>query len=58
MLFACFLAEDELLIEPEVGVAISLAECEELAKEGFKDLWELASEFSQNRVGSASNLDQ
>ena len=33
MLFARFLAENELLIEPEMGVAISLAEAEELAKE-------------------------
>ena len=32
MLFARFLAESHLLIEPEMGVAISLEECEELAK--------------------------
>ena len=33
MLFARFLAENQLLIEPTSGVAISLEECEELAAE-------------------------
>lgn len=33
MLFARFLAENHLLIEPEMGVAITLDESEELAKE-------------------------
>jgi hypothetical protein len=50
MLFARFLAENELLIEPEMGVAISLDECEELAKEEGKDLWTLASEFAQRML--------
>jgi len=50
MLFARFLAENDLLIEPEMGVAISLAECEELAKEDGKDLWILASEFAQQML--------
>jgi Eco57I restriction-modification methylase len=50
MLFARFLAENELLIEPDMGVAISLEECEELAKEDGKDLWTLASEFAQQML--------
>ena len=50
MLFARFLAENDLLIEPEMDVAISLAECEELAKEEGKDLWTLASEFAQQML--------
>lgn len=50
MLFARFLAENDLLIEPEMGVAISLEECEELAKEEGKDLWSLASEFAQRML--------
>ena len=50
MLFARFLAENELLIEPEMGVAISLEECEELAKEEGRDLWTLASEFAQRML--------
>ena len=33
MLFARFLAENNLLMEPEMGVAVTLAECEELAKQ-------------------------
>ncbi len=47
MLFARFLAENQLLIEPELGVAISLEECEELAKEQGTDRWSLASHFAQ-----------
>lgn len=50
MIFARFLAENELLIETEMGVAISLEECEELAKEDGKDLWALASEFAQKML--------
>ncbi|MBW1927518.1 MAG: SAM-dependent DNA methyltransferase, partial [Deltaproteobacteria bacterium] len=33
MLFARFLAENDLLIEPEMGIAVSLEECEELARD-------------------------
>ena len=50
MLFARFLAENDLLIEPDMRVAISLEECEELAKEEGKELWVLASEFAQNML--------
>lgn len=50
MLFARFLAENDLLIEPDMGVAISLEECEELAKEDGKDLWTLASELAQRML--------
>jgi hypothetical protein len=46
MLFARFLAESNLLIEPESGVAISLAECRELARQQGKDWLVLASEFA------------
>ena len=37
MLFARFLAENHLLIEPEMGVAVTLDECEELAKDEGTD---------------------
>ena len=47
MLFARFLAENHLLIEPTSGVAISLDECEELAAEEGTDLWGLAAQFAQ-----------
>lgn len=46
MLFARFLAESNLLIEPESGVAISLDECRELARQQGKDWLVLASEFA------------
>lgn len=50
MLFARFLAENDLLIEPDMGVAVSLEECEELAKEEGTDLWTLASRFAQQML--------
>ena len=46
MLFARFLAENHLLIEPESGVAISLRDCRDLARERGKDQWALAGEFA------------
>ena len=42
MLFARFLAETDLLIEPESGVAITLDEVQELAREKATDWLELA----------------
>ena len=50
MLFARFLAENHLLIEPEMGVTITLNECEELAKEDGIDKWELAARFSHGML--------
>src|SRR6201988_461987 len=46
MLFSRFLAECDLLIEPNSGVAISLDECRELAAEQSKDWLSLATEFA------------
>jgi len=49
MLFARFLAENNLLMypDPDDPVAVSLEDCEELAKdEGAKDGWELAGRFA------------
>ena len=46
MLFARFLAECDLLIEPEMGIAISLAECRELAMEKRVDWLTLATELA------------
>jgi len=43
MLFARFLAENQLLIEPQSGVPISMAECKELARERGEDPWATAS---------------
>jgi hypothetical protein len=50
MLFARFLAENHLLIEPEIGVAITLDECEELAKEECVDKWALAARFAHRML--------
>ncbi|MGC9454630.1 MAG: SAM-dependent DNA methyltransferase, partial [Phycisphaerae bacterium] len=50
MLFARFLAENDLLIEPEMGVAMSLSEAEELAKEQGEDVWVFASRCAQRML--------
>ena len=50
MLFARFLAENHLLIEPEIGVAITLKECEELAKEESVDKWAMAARFAHHML--------
>ncbi|MBK7780582.1 MAG: N-6 DNA methylase [Ardenticatenia bacterium] len=47
MLFARFLAENGLLIHPAHGVAVTLAECAEIAaEEGSGDGWELAGRYA------------
>jgi len=50
MLFARFLAENGLLIEPETGVAISMEECEELAREAGEDHRSMAAHFAQGSL--------
>ncbi|MEW6071032.1 MAG: N-6 DNA methylase [Planctomycetota bacterium] len=52
MLFARFLAENGLLIEPTHGIAVTLAECEELAREKSPegDPWPLAARFAQGML--------
>jgi len=50
MLFARFLAENDFLIEPDSGMAISLAEAEELAKSAKVDLWTYASRCAQQML--------
>jgi hypothetical protein len=57
MLFARFLAENQLLIEPTSGVAISLDECEELAAEEGTDLWGLAAQFAQEMLPQIFRTD-
>ena len=47
MLFARFLAENNLLMHPELGVPVTLQECAELAPEyGEPDGWQLAARFA------------
>lgn len=50
MLFARYLAENHLLIEPDAGVAISLEECEELAREEGVDTWALAGRYAEKML--------
>ncbi len=50
LLFARFLAENDLLVEPESGMALSLDECRELAREQNKDWLVLASDFAQRML--------
>ena len=53
MLFARFLAENGLLIEPELGVSVSLDDCENLAKEAGReglDKWTLAARFAHGML--------
>src|SRR6266496_5613897 len=47
MLFARFLAENGLLIHPEAGVAVSLAEVADLAREeGEPDPWVISARYA------------
>lgn len=50
MLFARFLAENHLLIEQELSVAVTLDECEELAKEKGMDKWAMAARFAHRML--------
>ena len=50
MLFACFLAENHLLMEPESGVAVTLDECEELGKDEDLDRWGMAARFAHRML--------
>ena len=52
MLFARFLSENSLLFEPDMGIAISLDECEDLAraKEESVDKWALAARFAHRML--------
>lgn len=50
MLFARFLAEADLLIEPDSGVAITLDEVQELAREKATDWLPLASDYAERML--------
>ncbi len=50
MLFARFLAESDLLIEPGSGMPLTLDECQELALEQSTDWLELASTFAERML--------
>lgn len=50
MLFARFLAENDLLQHPEYGVTLSVDDVRELAAESGDDPWELAATFAAARL--------
>ena len=50
MLFARFLSENDLLIEPTTGVAVTLEECDELAQEDGLDRWTLAMRYAHRML--------
>lgn len=50
MIFARFLAENDLLIDPTHGVPMSLEECKELADKEKTDLWVYASRCAQQML--------
>jgi hypothetical protein len=50
MFFARFLAESHLLLEPVSGVAVSLDEVRELARESSEDPWALAGRFAERML--------
>lgn len=50
LLFARFLAENDLLVEPNSSMALSLDECRELARERGVDWLVLASDFAQRML--------
>jgi hypothetical protein len=57
MLFARFLAENALLIEPESGMDITLEDCQALARERRRDWLELAAEFAQRMLPQIFRMD-
>ena len=57
MLFARFLAENQLLMHPD-GVPVTLEECADLATEqGKMDAWELAAEYAAEMLPGIFRMD-
>ncbi len=58
LLFARYLLENNLLISPEHGVAVSLDDCEELAPAvGVKDAWAVAARFAAKELPDIFRAD-
>ncbi len=57
MLFARFLAEADLLIEPRSGVAVTLDDCQELAREEGTEWLTLASDYAGRMLPQIFRLD-
>ena len=57
MLFARFLAENGLLLEPQHQVAVSLADVAELARDAGTDIWHLAGRYAQHMLPAVFRPD-
>lgn len=58
MLFARFLAENDLLVHPELDVAVTLEDCEALAdEEDVRDGFELAAQFATGMLPQIFRAD-
>lgn len=58
LLFARFLAENQLLLHPQFHAPVTLAECEELAAElGEPDAWSVAAQFAAEILPGIFRLD-
>lgn len=57
MLFARFLAENDLLIEPSNRVSVSLGDVEDLARERGLDPWSMAASFAQRMLPQIFRTD-
>ncbi|HET6188147.1 MAG TPA: DNA methyltransferase [Trebonia sp.] len=58
LLFARFLAENDLLLHPQFPVSVTLAECEELATDlGEPDAWSVAARFAAEILPGIFRLD-
>lgn len=58
LLFARFLAENDLLLHPDYKARVTLAECEELAAElGEPDAWAVAARFAAEILPGLFRLD-
>lgn len=50
MIFVRFLAENEFLLDPDYGQAVSMEDLREIADEANADPWELGSQFAANTL--------
>lgn len=58
LLFARFLAENDLLIHPQFGAQVTLAECDQLADDlGEPDAWAVAGRFAAEILPGIFRLD-
>ncbi|XZE55885.1 DNA methyltransferase [Planctomycetaceae bacterium SH139] len=50
MLFARFLAENELLIDPESGMSLAMQGVDDLARDLEENVWDLAGQYAQTQL--------